>query len=151
YANRLALLEERPSGKGWEHSDLFANASKIVNTSEMVNHLDSSAKNSVDQEMFLRVRFFDMIVNDWDRHADQWVWAEQKRGEQHLYIPIGRDRDQAFSRTDGVALYLASLPWAFRPIQDFTPNIEDIRGQNYSARNLDQKFLNELTKDDWKQ
>jgi hypothetical protein len=32
FANRLALLEERPSGKGWEHSDLFANADDIVNT-----------------------------------------------------------------------------------------------------------------------
>ncbi len=151
FANRLALLEERPSGKGWEHSDLFANANDIVNSRDMLEHVFASTEYSVDQSMFLKVRFLDMIINDFDRHADQWVWAEKKTGKEHLYIPIGRDRDQAFSRTDGVGIYLASRPWAFRPLKNFTPDIKDIRGQNFSARNLDQKFLSELTKDEWQQ
>ena len=149
FANRLALLEERPSGKGWEHSDLFANADGIVNTRDMAAHVFASTRYSVDQQAFLKVRFFDMIINDWDRHEDQWVWAEEKTGKQHLYIPIGRDRDQAFSKTDGFGLYLASRPWYFRSIKDFTPNIKDISGQNFLTRNLDQNFLNELTKEDW--
>jgi hypothetical protein len=54
-----------------------------------------------------------MIINDWDRHEDQWVWAEKKTGKERLYIPIGRDRDQAFSKTDGFGLYLASRPGIF--------------------------------------
>src|SRR5689334_17173383 len=94
FANKLALLEERLSGKGWDHSDPFGNAEDIVNTGEMGQHLFASTKYSVDQQMFLRIRFFDMIINDFDRHADQWVWAEKKNGKQHIYVPIGRDRDQ---------------------------------------------------------
>ncbi|HYJ37627.1 MAG TPA: hypothetical protein VEV87_03385, partial [Chitinophagaceae bacterium] len=149
FANSLALLEERPSGEGWKHKQVFGDADDIINTKEMLEHAFASTRNSVDQQMFLRVRLFDHIINDWDRHEDQWVWAEKKNGEKHLYLPIGRDRDQAFSKTDGTALYLASLPWAFRPLKNFTPDIKDLRGQNFSARNLDRKFLNELSRDEW--
>ena len=151
FGNRLALFEERPSGKGWKHSTLFANADDIVNSEDMLQHVFASTKNSVDQSSFLRVRFFDMIINDWDRHADQWVWAEKKIDEQQQYIPIGRDRDQAFSKTDGFGIYLISRPWALRAVKNFTPGIQDVTGQNFSARNLDTKFLNELTKEDWQQ
>src|SRR5258705_12617660 len=78
FANKLCLVEERPSGKGWEHSDLFDNADNIVNTDKMLTKIFKSSGNTVDQNSFLRVRLFDMIVNDWDRHEDQWVWAEKK-------------------------------------------------------------------------
>jgi hypothetical protein len=151
FGNKLALLEERPSGKGWEHSDLFANADDVVNTRDMATHVFANTRYSVDQQAFLRVRFFDMIINDWDRHEDQWVWAERKTGNERLYVPIGRDRDQAFSKTDGFSLYLLSRPWYFRSLKSFTPNIKDIIGQNMLASNLDQNFLNELTKKDWQQ
>src|SRR3954463_15097181 len=57
FANKLALLEERPSGKGWDHSDLFANAEEIVNSEEMLEHLFRSTKNPVDQKALLKVRF----------------------------------------------------------------------------------------------
>jgi hypothetical protein len=151
FANNLALLEERTSGKGWKHNSVFGDADEIMNSKEMLEQVFASSINIVDQEMFLRVRLFDMIINDWDRHEDQWVWAEKNVGKERLYTPIGRDRDQAFSRTDGAAMYLASLPWAFRPLKNFTPDIKDLRGQNFSARNLDRKFLNAIHKDDWQQ
>jgi hypothetical protein len=35
-----------------------------------------------------------MLIGDWDRHYDQWRWAEYKKG-QVIYRPIPRDRDQA--------------------------------------------------------
>ena len=151
FANKLCLLEERPSGKGWEHSDPFGNADDIVNTEKMLNEVFASTKNLVDQQTFLRVRLFDMLVNDWDRHEDQWVWAMKKMDKQRSYIPIARDRDQAFSKTDGIALYFLSRRWAFRPLESMDPTVKDVRGANFSARNLDQQFLNKLTKEDWKQ
>jgi hypothetical protein len=150
FANRLALLEERPSGKGWKHAAAFGNADEIVNTENMLEEIYADPKNSVDQQSFLKVRLFDMVVNDWDRHEDQWVWAVKKSAGKNLYMPIGRDRDQAFARTDGVALFFLSLPWAFRPLKDFTPKMTDVKGLNFSARNLDQQFLNGLTKHQWK-
>jgi hypothetical protein len=150
FANKLCLLEERPSGKGWEHNELFGAADEIVNTEKMLDQIFSNTENIVDQQTFLRIRLFDMLINDWDRHEDQWVWAIKKTKREDLYIPIGRDRDQSFSKTDGITLYFLSKPWALRPVKNLTPGISDIRGANFSARNLDQQFLNELTKEDWK-
>jgi hypothetical protein len=151
FANKLCLVEERPSGKGWEHSDLFGNADDIVNTEKMLDIVFESSKNAVDQNSFLRVRFFDMIINDWDRHEDQWVWAEKKINEHRLYFPIARDRDQSFSKTDGFNLFWISQPWALRPLENMDRHVRDIRGANFSAANLDQQFLNGLTIEDWKQ
>jgi hypothetical protein len=37
-----------------------------------------------------------MLIGDWDRHYDQWRWAEYKKKGQVIYRPIPRDRDQAF-------------------------------------------------------
>jgi hypothetical protein len=149
FANKLCLLEERPSGKGWEHSTLFGNADKIVNTEKLLNEIGESSKNNVDQRAYLNVRLFDLIINDWDRHEDQWIWAMKKEDHRRIYIPIARDRDQAFSKTDGINLYFLSRRWAFRPLQGMHPHVRDVRGANFAARNLDQQFLNELTKDDW--
>lgn len=149
FANKLAMLEERPSGKGWEQSTLFGEAADIVNTEKMLEKVFASSKNSVDQKAFLKVRLFDMVINDWDRHEDQWVWAVKKGDDKNLYMPIGRDRDQAFSRTDGLGLFFITLPWVYRIVKNFGPTIHDVKGFNFMARNLDQQFLNELTRDEW--
>ena len=150
FANKLCMLEERLSGKGWERNELFGNGDDIVNTEKLLEKVFSSTENRVDQQTFLRIRLFDMVLNDWDRHEDQWVWAVKKTKKEDLYIPIGRDRDQSFCKTDGITLYFLTKPWALRPLKNFTPTIKDVRGTNFSARNVDQQFLNEPTKEDWK-
>lgn len=149
FANRLCMLEERPSGKGWEHSASFGNADDIVNTDGLLEKVFASSKNQVDQQAFLKVRLFDMILNDWDRHEDQWVWALQERNKENVYTPIGRDRDEAFTKTDGIALWVLCRPWGLRPLKNFKPTVKDVRGMNFSARNLDRQFLNEVPKEQW--
>jgi hypothetical protein len=149
FANRLCLLEERPSGKGWDHTAAFGNADDIVNTDGLLEKVFASSKNQVDQQAFLKVRLFDMILNDWDRHEDQWVWALHERNKENVYAPIGRDRDEAFTKTDGIALWVLCRPWGLRPLKNFTPTVKDVKGINFSARNLDRQFLNETTKEQW--
>ncbi len=56
------------------------------------------------QEAVLRARLLDMLIADWDRHFDQWRWATRDTGQGKLYIPIPRDRDQAFFYSDGLIL-----------------------------------------------
>ncbi|MBO9203922.1 MULTISPECIES: BamA/TamA family outer membrane protein [Niastella] len=151
FANKLCLLEERPSGKGWDHTALSDNADDIDNSEKLFEKLFKNTKNQVDQQAFLKVRLFDMIINDWDRHEDQWVWCAHEDSSRTLYEPFGRDRDQAFSRTDGISLWLISRPWALRPLQNMHYKVKDMLGQNFSARNLDRQLLNQLTKEDWEQ
>jgi hypothetical protein len=151
FANKLCLLEERPSGKGWEHTAISGNADDIDNSEKLFEKVFKNTKNQVDQPSFLKVRLFDMMVNDWDRHEDQWVWCAHENNAGTRYVAFGRDRDQSFSRTDGVSLWFISKPWALRPLQNMHPKVKDIQGQNYSARNMDPYFLNQLTKEDWQQ
>ena len=67
-----------------------------------------------------------------------------------MYRPFARDRDQSFSKTDGVNLYLLSRPWALRSIQNLNNNIKDVIGTNLAARFLDKQFTNKLSEADWR-
>jgi hypothetical protein len=150
FVNKLCLFEERPSGDGWENTGLTNFAGSIINSEKLFIKIMEDNKKQVDQKEFLKVRLFDMLINDWDRHEDQWVWASQKKDGKTIYKPFARDRDQAFSKTDGVNLYLISRPWALRALQNMDANVRDVIGTNISARFLDKKFTTELTEVDWK-
>jgi len=150
FANKLCLFEERPSGDGWANDALTNDADDVINTEKLFAKLLSDADKQVDQHSFLKIRFLDMLVNDWDRHPDQWVWAvyKYKKGNAR-YVPFARDRDQAFSKTDGVCLYFLSRPWVLRSVRNFDTKVKDIVGVNLAALILDKQFTNELTREDW--
>jgi hypothetical protein len=149
FANTLCLFEERPSGKGWEHTMLTGDADEIINSEKLLEKLKEKNNKSVDQKEFLKVRLFDMLINDWDRHEDQWIWAGKKKDGQTIYYPFARDRDHAFSKTDGVYLYLLSRPWTLRALQNMDKNVNDVIGTNLAATRLDKRFTNELNESDW--
>ena len=103
----------------------------------------------MDQQALLKARLFDMWINDWDRHEDQWVWLAHKNGKKTVYTPFARDRDNAFFKSDGVNLFLLSRPWALQNLQNLQGKVKNLRGLNLNARFLDRQFLNALTKEDW--
>jgi hypothetical protein len=90
-----------------------------------------------------------MLIGDWDRHEDQWLWASFKEGNKTIYKPIPRDRDQAFSKMDGLIPHLATQKWAIRKVQDFDYTIHDIVGLNINGGHLDRNFTTRLTLNDW--
>lgn len=149
FANKLCLLEERPSGKGWDGTELTNNAKDILNSEELLEKVYKDTKHHVNQESLLKVRLFDMIVNDWDRHEDQWVWTAYPKDGKTVYAAFARDRDQSFSKTDGFVLYFISRPWVLRSLQHMDPTVKDVIGTNMAAKNLDRQFLNQLSKEDW--
>lgn len=149
FANTLCLLEERPSGKGWAYTKLTHQADNIINSENLVEKVFQSTNNQVDQHAYLKVRLFDMMVNDWDRHEDQFIWAAHTKGNKTTYETFARDRDQAFSKTDGINLYFLSKPWALRSLQNMDKTVKDVIGHNLAAKYMDRQFLNELTRQDW--
>lgn len=149
FANKLCLFEERVSGQGWEGSDLTGNARDIINTEKLLERLKNDNESKVDQKSFLKVRMFDILINDWDRHEDQWVWTEHKQNGKITYQAFARDRDQSFSKTDGVYLYMLSRPWALPLLQNLDDKVGNLVGMTLEARFLDKAFLNELTRADW--
>jgi hypothetical protein len=151
FANKLCLFEERPSGDGWENSAITGYAKDIINSEKLSSKLLDDNKKQIDQKAFLKVRLLDMLINDWDRHEDQWLWASHKQGGKTIYQPFARDRDQAFSKTDGVSLFLISRPWALRTVQNLGKTVHDVIGSNLSANSLDRQFTIALSEDDWRQ
>jgi len=150
FGGEMHLVEERPSGKHWKDAAFFGSPDKIVSTPDLNEGLLKSSKHRVDQEWAIRTRLLDFLIGDWDRHDDQWTWASfDKDDDNKLYRPIPRDRDQAFSRYDGVVPWLArqTLPF-LRQLQVYGPTIKSMKWTTWSARLFDRTYLNELG---WKQ
>lgn len=139
FANTLCVFEEREPG----------NVKKTYSTDEMDKKRIDDNDNSIDQRAVLKARLLDMFMMDFDRHEDQWRWAEKNDIKGKIFYPIPRDRDQPFFMSKGVIPYFASLPWVAPQIQGFRSKAKDIRHYNFNAKNFDRAFMNELNEGDW--
>ncbi len=149
-ANKVFLFEERPAGN-WEDAAFFGHSKKIVSTPKTLKKIMKKPDHRVDQKSVLKARLLDMLINDWDRHDDQWRWATFKENGKTIYRPIPRDRDQVYFVNQGLGMWLVTRKWALRKFQGFGDTIKDINGLNFNARYFDRTFLTELDKSDWQQ
>ncbi|MBC7744560.1 MAG: metallophosphoesterase [Flavobacterium sp.] len=145
---KLGIIEARPDEDVSDFKS-FGNAKNAVSTAKMYKEVQRDNDNEVDQEMFLRARLFDLLIGDWDRHEDQWRWAEFKKTKGTLFRPIPRDRDQAFTKFDGIIPSLVSK--VFPDIQSFKDQIKNPVDLSIASRNLDRNLLNKLSLDKWKE
>src|SRR5690554_2249379 len=148
YGNELYMIEERPH-KSQKDVVSFGNSEDIISTQDLLVNLEKDEKYRVDTEMYLRARIFDFLIGDWDRHADQWRWAEKTIGNEVVYQPIPRDRDQAFAKLDGNLLRLLNKLPALRHMQHYTKDFANPRWINKTAFPLDKVFLQNTTLEDW--
>ena len=147
-ANGVFLFEERPDGN---RSDVksFGNSKDIESTSKTIKKTYDSHDHIVDQMAVLRARLFDILLNDWDRHDDQWRWATLKKDDKKIYRPIPRDRDQVYFINEGPLMWIASRRWAVRKFQGFDTSIKDVVGLGFNSRYFDRAFLSEPNLHDW--
>lgn len=156
FGDELYMIEERTdSGHGDQTS--FGNANKLISTDDLLKKLRKDEDFIVDTEAYIRARMFDMMIGDWDRHTDQWRWAEFKDKEKGktLYKPIPRDRDQAFSiMGDGFFMGLATriIP-GLTLMEGFNEEIRNVKGFNGSPKTfaLDMVLLPETDLKMWEQ
>lgn len=149
YGDELYLLEERPDGD-FVNVDSFGNPDGIDSTSDLYENLRDDEKYQVDEESYLRARIFDMLIGDWDRHADQWRWARFDQDGKKIYRPIPRDRDQVFSKFDGAILgTLKTLLPAVKQFQNYDGDLENIKWINEAGIKMDRALLKNATKEDW--
>jgi len=140
FANSICLLEERQPTPNGEESK---------SEQKVVNKLIEDNDNHVNQQAFLKARLLDFLIGDWDRHFDQWRFAEQDTGKGKYYLPIPRDRDQAFAYSDGILAKVGSVN-LFPFLQGFRKKIPDINWLAYWARDLDRTFLNGVDSAIWR-
>ena len=151
FANTPVMLEEDAKDNQSNVASL-GNARNIVGTDKVLERLQDDNDNHVDAPAFARSRLFDMWIGDWDRHEDQWRWAEHKgKDDQRTYTAVPEDRDIAFFKGDGLLPYLASRKWAVRNFQNFGYDYGDWKGLNLTALGNDRRFLGELTQAQWVQ
>jgi len=148
FPEEVYLLEERPSGDGWQDFEQFGNSENIVGYVDLLEILRTGKKHFVDQEWTLKSRLFDLLIHDWDRHDDQWRWATFDTEEGTLYRPIPRDRDQAFYKFRGV---LPSLVATFlvKKFKGMKHEVKDVKNLSFNAQHFDRHFLNQLEWSDW--
>ena len=144
FGGMLGTIEERP---GDDENAAFAGASEVISTTKLLKELEDSPNDRVDAPAFLTARLVDILIGDWDRHADQWRWARFGDARPHVWLPIPRDRDQAFVRFDGLLLTVAraSTP----QLVNFGPSYAGMLGQTWNGRDLDRRLLVSLERPVW--
>ncbi|MGW9684180.1 metallophosphoesterase [Flagellimonas sp. 2504JD1-5] len=155
FGDGLYMIEEHVSDG---HSDLesFGKTKKIESTYDFIQKLRKDEKYSLDGETYARARLFDMLIGDWDRHVDQWRWAEfDGKDGKKVYKPIPRDRDQAYSLWgDGFIMGFGSraVP-GLRIFEGFHEEIRSVKGFTSSPRTfaLDMALLSETDMKTWEE
>lgn len=149
FGGMLVMSEIRPD-EDLSEFKRFGYSENVVSTRTLFRNLREDNDNEVDDRMYLKNRMFDMLINDWDRHEDQWRWSEfEKEDKGSIYKPVPRDRDQVFTKFDGVIPYLVTRRWAIRKFNNFGHEVEDVIGLNDAAKLIDRKLLTNLSKDSW--
>lgn len=143
----LVMIEEFVNTR-WFNKKYGKKATEVIGTEELWERLRAGIPARVDQQQLVRSRLFDMYIGDWDRHELQWFWAKTDTDSNAVYQPIPIDRDNAFYRSDGLALWLTRL-FLFPKFQDFGEDIGSIKGINLNAQYFDRWFVNVLTRDEW--
>jgi len=149
--DQLVLFRPRADGD-MSDSKAVKYSKEIISTFSLIEKIyDGEA--IIDAKLYLKCRLLDYLINDWDRHEDQWRWALiEKNGEIEKYAPIPRDRDQALCNYDGIMLSLLRyyLPATFHP----TPFGKEIKKRtvewnHYQCSFLDKLALSRLEKQEW--
>jgi hypothetical protein len=139
FANKVCMLEEREPTP--DNTDTKSTEKVLEDIIDENDHL-------VIQKAVLRARLLDMLIGDWDRHADQWRWASVKSGNVEYYYAVPRDRDQAYFYSRGLLARISILMGSH--FVGFSPNLKKIKNLNDKSWGFDGTFINELDKQEWR-
>ena len=151
HGDDIYMIVERPE-EHWLGHDSFGNPNHdIVSTAGMQERLRRDEKYRLDEPAYVKARIFDMLIGDWDRHQDQWRWAEiEDESGDHTFEPIPRDRDQVFSNFDGAFLgTLRGLTGFAKQFGVYGKDIKDVAWFNASAVGLDRSILQNVGRETW--
>ena len=100
FGGMLGTLEERPAA-GRTALPGLAGASRIETTDDFQQILASGPGERLDPRGYLAARLVDLLLNDWDRHSDQYLWARF-------------DSAGLFARGNTLPTFEANVPWPLR-------------------------------------
>jgi hypothetical protein len=140
FAGLIGFIEERPRAGDDVRAD-FGGAEDVESTHEMFDELERSPREQVDLRAFLKARLTDLFLGDWDRHHDQWRWAQFPGEHAREWHPIPRDRDQAFGDYQGWLLGIARMASAPQLVRFQARYPRSLVGLAWNGRVVDRHLL----------
>lgn len=150
FGGQLYMIEELPE-ENYTDTRNFGYANDIETTYDIIEKVRQDEKYKIDENTYIRARLFDMLVGDWDRHQNQWRWAQfdQDNGDT-IYKPIPNNRDQVFSNFAGPVLDVVKvISGGSRPLQVYDSELNDIEWVNSAGVKLDRALLQQSNRDVW--
>jgi hypothetical protein len=144
FKGMLGLIEERPNDQD-EGGTSLPGVTDVASTESLLERLDRSPADRVDARAFLAARLVDLFLGDWDRHQDQWRWGRVAKGTP--WLPIPRDRDMAFAKSEGLLMPMARV--RYPQFVNFSNEYPSIVGLTWQARALDRRLLSSLERSAW--
>ncbi|OAB77353.1 metallophosphoesterase [Cochleicola gelatinilyticus] len=150
YGDQLYMIVERPAEE-YKTRKSFGYPDDIESTDDLLKKLREDEAYVLDEQAYIRARIFDMLIGDWDRHSDQWRWAEfEGANDSKTFVPIPRDRDQVFANFDGSFLNtMRSLIGAVNQFGVYGNDIVDVKWFNEAGAKLDRALVKRSAKQEW--
>jgi len=150
FGDELYLISLDPTEQS-EKEKLFEYADDIETTDDILIKIRKGGDIAVDEESYIKSRLFDMLIGDWDRESDHWRWAEYyNRYGKNVYVPIPRNRDDAFSSFDGNIFNIAtSLFSGNRQTHVYDEDLIDLEWFNEEGIILDRAILERSGRTQW--
>jgi hypothetical protein len=145
FGGMLGTIEPHPEA-GPDGTPGFAGFRDITDTDKLVPLLNASPDDQVDARLYLTARLLDLFLNDWDRHPGNWRWGTSASSPPRRWIPIAKDRDQAFAWYAGALLRVVRL--GDPRLIPFT-NQYNLKGLTSNAAALDRRLLAGLDRPVW--
>ncbi|WP_372756055.1 metallophosphoesterase [Mariniflexile sp.] len=152
FGDAIYMIEES-ADSGHADKASFGFSDNLISTDDVLKKLNEDEDFLLDGPAYIRARLFDMLIGDWDRHEDQWRWAEFKGKGKTTYRPVPRDRDQVFSiMADGALLWFATkaIP-ALRLMQSYNEDLKSPKWFNLEPYPLDMALIVGSDKAVWDQ
>ncbi|MGB3591055.1 MAG: metallophosphoesterase [Nonlabens sp.] len=150
YGNEIYMLVERPEEN---HKNLasFGRPDHLESTADVFEKLREDEKYKIDEPHYVRARMFDMLLGDWDRHQDQWRWAEYDNPDGTVtFKAIPRDRDQVYSNFDGAAFAtLRTMVGLTKQFATYDEDLDNVKWFNTAANYLDRALAQNSDRQVW--
>ncbi|MDN3587874.1 hypothetical protein QWY86_14420 [Pedobacter aquatilis] len=122
---------------------------KTDNTAKMLSKITQDNDITIAWQMYLKLKALDVLLGDWDRHEDQWRWKLQKSPQGMIYLPVRRDRDQVFYRSDGMIQRMAQSSWLLPMMQGYERDIQDINWFLWEGREINSRIFSQIDEKEW--